>query len=123
MAQKQYTIPLPQLNSPLARVEISIGGRRYEGQAYIIPPWNNYFQQFAQNPPAATEITLDVSPFLITPNALGTLFIIGGTISEILLIRGTTSIDLTGEKIIPIRLTDSVQITYAVAPAVTFLAN
>lgn len=123
MAQKQLTIPLPRLDSPIARVEISINGRRIEGQAYIVPPWNNYFQQFAQNAPGTIDIELTASPFSITPNALGSLIIIGGTISEIFLIRGTASIDLTGEKIIPIRLTDTVQITYSDAPTVTFLPD
>lgn len=123
MAQKQLTIPVPNLNAPIARVEISINGRKIEGQAYLIPPWNNYFQQFTQNPPAAMSVELDGSPFSITPNAHGTLFIIGGTISQILLIRGTTSINLTGQKIIPIRISDTVEITYSGAPTLTFLPN
>lgn len=123
MAQKQLTIPLPNINAPLARVEISVNGRKISGEAFLVPPWNNYLQQFAQNAPAVMGIELTGSPFSITPNALGTLIITGGTISNITLTRGNVYINLTGEKIIPIRLTDTVTITYSVLPTVQFLPN
>lgn len=123
MTQKQLTIPLPQLNSPLARVEININGKKLTGEAFIVTPWNSYLQQFTQNPPAVMNIDVDVSPFSITPNAHGTLIITGGTISNITLSRGTTDINLTGQKIIPIRISDTVSITYSVLPTVQFLPN
>lgn len=123
MAQKQLTIPLPNISAPLARVEVSSNGRKFYGDAFLIPPWNNFLQQFVQDPPAVMDIDLTGSPFTITPNALGTLIITSGTISNITLTRGNTDIVLTGEKIIPIRLTDTVTITYSVLPTVQFLPN
>lgn len=123
MAQKQLTNPLPNVLSAIARVEISVNGRKLEGSAFLIPPWNSFFQQFTQNPPAVFDIDLDTSPFIITPNAHGTIILTGGTISNITLTRGNVDIDLTGQRIIPIRISDTLSVTYSVAPVIQFLPN
>lgn len=125
MAQKQLTVPLPSILSPIARVEISFQGRKVSGEAFIVSPWNSFFQQFVQNPPAAIDIELDGSPFTITPNAHGILNISGGTVSAVTLTRGTTTITIAGDAraIIPVRISDMVTITYSVLPTVKFLPN
>jgi len=123
MAQLQLTNPLPNINSPIARVEFNINGKSYKGKAFIIPPWNSFFQQLVQKPSAVITQDLTGSPYSLTPNANGKIIITGGTISEILLIRGSVSINITGERIIPMRLQDTIQVTYSVAPTIQFLSD
>lgn len=123
MSNIQLTIPLPNINSPLARVELIVNGKKLVGQAFIVPPWNNYFQQISQAASQVMNVALTGSPFSITPNAHGTLIITSGTISNISLIRGAITINLTGQVIIPIRISDTISITYSVAPTVQFLPD
>lgn len=123
MSNIQLTIPLPNINSPLARVELIVNGKKLVGQAFIVPPWNSYLQQISQAASQVMSIALTSSPFSITPNAHGTLIITGGTISNISLIRGAITINLTGQVIIPVRISDTISITYSVAPTVQFLPD
>jgi hypothetical protein len=117
------TTPLPNINSPLAKVTVIVNGKPLKGEAFIVWPWNSFLQQFVQAPPHVLPITLTGSPFSITPNGHGTLIIIGGTISDIILTRGTVDIDLTGQTIIPIRINDMVTVTYSVEPTLQFLPD
>lgn len=110
-------LPVLNLNSPIAEVR---KGAKGVLQAFLIPPWNSFFQQFTQPPPAVADVDF-VSGNNFTPNVNGTLIITGGTISNISLMRGTVTINLTGERIIPVSLNDTVSITYSVAPTVQFL--
>lgn len=123
MAQKQLTIPLPNINSPLVRVEVQFQGRKLYGNGFILSPWNSFLQQISQNPSAVIDVTLDSSPFSITPNAHGTIIITDGTISNITLTRGNIDIDITGQRIIPIRISDTLSVTYSVLPILQFLPN
>jgi hypothetical protein len=123
MSQLQLTNQLPNINAPLVRVELLINGQKFEGKGFIIPPWNSYLQQFTQKPSAVITQEVSASPYNLTPNANGKIIITGGTISEILLIRGATSIDITGKMIIPIRIEDTIQVTYSVLPTIYFLPD
>lgn len=114
------TQPVLNLNSPLVEVRKSIGGKLV---GYLIPPWNSFFQQFVQPAPAVATITLASSPFTFTPNVNGNLIVSGGVVSNISLMRGNDTIDLTGEKIIPTAINDTVSITYSSPPTVKFLGN
>lgn len=90
------TLPVPNQKSPLAIVK--------NGFAYLIPPWNSWFQQFSQNAPAAVDVSAN-SPF--TANSNGTLILNGS--GSIVLTRGNTSIALAGASVvIPIAIGDSV---------------
>lgn len=80
----------------------------------LIPPWNSWFQQFSQKAPAITTVT--VSPF--TANANGTVIFTGGA-PVINLTRGSDNIILTGQRIIPISISDT--ITWVGATTVQFL--
>ena len=111
---------LPVLNLLSALVEIRKGANG-KLQGYLIPPWNSFFQQFVQPAPAVVDVALDGSPATFTPNVNGNLIISGGVVSNISLMRGTSVIDLTGEKIIPTAINDTVSITYSSAPSVKFL--
>lgn len=108
------TLPLPSLVSPLV-----------DRLGKLVPPWNSWFQQFAQAAPAVANITIGISPFSYTANSNGSLIVSGGTVSNISLIRGTTTIivatSTVNPVIIPISIGDTVQVTYTVSPTMQFL--
>jgi hypothetical protein len=91
------------LQSPLVTVKDSKGN--VIGTGTIIPPWNSFFQQFTQAAPAVS--TVSQNPF--TANTKGALIISGA--ATITLTRGSVSIDLSGQKIIPISIGDTVSWT------------
>lgn len=67
----------------------------------LIKPWIQFLQQFVQAPPAITTI---ISPY--TAKEPGYIVITGG--AAITLTRGKISITLTGQKIIPVSISDIV---------------
>lgn len=71
------------------------------GSGYVIPPWNSFFQQFTQDAPAVADAS---SPY--TPNAKGALILTGA--GAITLTRGSVNITLTGQRIIPMSIGDTV---------------
>ena len=105
------TLPVPNQNAAIAEVKKNARGAL---MAYLIPPWNSFFQQLVQPAPAVADITLP-SPF--TANANGNVIIIGA--ATITLTRGSVSIDVSGEIIIPISIGDTV--SWTGAPTVQFL--
>ena len=80
----------------------------------IIPPWNSFFQQFTA--PAKDAEIPTISPY--TPNTQGNLIFTSGT-PAITLTRGELDLILTGQKIIPIAVGDTV--TWSGATTVHFL--
>ena len=71
---------------------------------------------------AIQTITAGASPYTYTTSAVGNLLVSGGTVSAITLNRGTTSLTLpsvTG--FIPMDNSDSVTITYTVAPTMNWI--
>lgn len=112
------TQPVLNLNSPFGEVKKDARGRLV---AYLIAPWNSFFQQFVQPAPAVATVEVTSSPFKFTPNSNGNLIVSGGVVSSISLMRGNDTIDLTGEKIIPTAINDTVSITYSSPPSVKFL--
>jgi len=103
-------IPFPSLMSPL------VGPL---GQ--IIPPWNNYFQQFSLPPAKIQNIALGASPYSYTASSDGNLVISGGTVSNVNLTRGGLTINLPTSGIMPMTQGDVIQITYSVLPTVNFI--
>ena len=81
----------------------------------IIPPWNTFFQQLVQAAPAVQDVSTG-SPF--TANVAGIVIFTGGA-PVITLTRGTTNIVLTGQRIIPIAVGDTV--SWVGATTVQFL--
>lgn len=86
------TNPVFNLNSPLV-----------DEFRRVARPWNSFFQQFTQKAPAVVDVSL-INPF--TANAIGKLILT--TATTITFSRGTVTIDLTGERIIPISIGDTV---------------
>ncbi len=91
------TLPVPNLQAAIAEVKKDPKGAL---KAYLIPPWNSWFQQFSQPAPAVQAVI--ASPF--TANAIGNVIIQGA--ATIALTRGSTVFNLTGETIIPIGIGD-----------------
>lgn len=110
--------PLPNMVAPIVIVKNKEG--KELGKGFILDPWNSYFQQFGQVAPTAAAVT-GASPFSYTANTKGNFFVIGGTVSNISLTRGTDVLNVTGEKIVPISIGDTITVTYSVLPSMKFL--
>jgi len=121
MVAPQLNTLVPNSKSPIAEVKDKNG--KVIGNAFVNLVWASFFQQFTQQAPAVQNITLDSSPFLITPNNKGIFIITGGTISILNLIRGIVTINVTGERIIPVSIGDSLEVNYSVLPTIQFLPS
>lgn len=106
------TLPVPNQQSALAQV-LAPDGKTVIGKAFLIPPWNSWFQQFSQKAPAVVAVAK--SPF--TANSNGTLIVTG---TGVVLTRGSVSISLVAaQNIIPISIGDTV--SWNAATSVQFL--
>lgn len=76
------------------------------GTGVLVPPWNTWFSQFSREAPAVMDFS-STNP--LTVNANGTVIITGA--ATISLTRGTVVINLTGERIIPVAIGDTVSWT------------
>lgn len=88
----------------------------------LIPPWNLWLSQKTQAQPAPQPFVPSVSPYSVIINDSGHAYILGGAVSNISLIRGGVTINLTGQVIIPISIADTLEVTYSVIPTILFLA-
>ena len=76
----------------------NLGARLVDKFGFLLPPWNSFFQQLTQRAPAVQNILVAASPF--TANANGTIIVKGAATTT--LMRGTVSIPLNGQVVIPI---------------------
>lgn len=63
------------------------------------------------------------SPFTFTATTIGNMFVTGGTVSSIVLTRSGVSITCQANQFIPMAAGDTVTVTYAVAPTMTFVPS
>ena len=85
--------------------------------------WSGLFRGL---PPAnVEEVALTGSPFIYTAPRKGSLIVSGGTVSAIEFSRDGVTFYDTGQTsgMIPSNAADQIQITYAVAPTVTFVPS
>ena len=87
------TRPVPNIQSPI--VDTKTGK--------LLAPWIQFFQQFVQKAAAVVDVSTS-SPYQANQN--GTLILTGA--GAITLTRGQVNIDLTGQRIIPISVGDTV---------------
>lgn len=101
------TLPVPNLGAPIASLRDAKGNE--VGKAFVIPPWNSWFQGFSQKAPSVQDVTSGGSPF--TANQNGTVILKGA--STVHFTRGNILIDLSGidPTIIPISISDVVSWT------------
>lgn len=79
----------------------NIGAKLVDTAGYILKPFIQFFQQFVQPPPAIVTVA---SPYVAVEP--GYIVITGGAV--ITLTRGKVSIVLTGQRIIPVSIKDTV---------------
>jgi len=87
----------------------------------LIDPWIQYLAQFTTAPPNIKDVDVDASPSSYVAQEPGTIHIIGGTVSAIALIRGLITLDVTGSRLIPVGIMDTVRVTYTVVPTIKFI--
>jgi hypothetical protein len=105
----------PQLpNMMAALVEVKDRAGNFIGRGFLIKPWNTFFQQFVQQAPIVSTI----SGTSFTANINGTVIFTGGA-PVITLTRGTDNIVLTGQRIVPVSVGDTV--SWVGATTVQFL--
>jgi hypothetical protein len=107
-------LPVPNLTSPIV-----------DKLGKVIPPWNSWFQQFSQKPAAINTLVVGVSPFSFTASNPGTIDVIGGTVTSLVFIRGTTSINFGAvtNRAIPVSSGDIIVVTYSVIPTIYFIES
>lgn len=103
------TLPVPNTNQRLV-----------DKLGKILNPWNLWFQSFSQPPQASQDVTVGVSPFDYKPNNVGTLYITGGTVSDVSVIRGIVTIALGNINRVTVSIGDTIRITYSVLPTIRF---
>lgn len=89
----------------------------------IIQPFISYLQQFTVAPSNILHLPLGASPYSYQVKETGTVFIRDGVVSDIHLERGSFSIDMTGQAIIPVGIKDTMIITYSVLPTFYFIPS
>ncbi len=89
----------------------------------ILNPWIQYLQQFTVAPANIMPITVSASPFSYTVKEPGNIIITGGAITSITLVRGSTNLDMTGQKVIPVGIKDIVIVIYTIIPTIKFIPS
>lgn len=89
----------------------------------ILSPWIQYLQQFTIAPPNIMTLNVGISPFSYVAKEPGNVVVTGGVITAIHLIRGAVDLDITGQKIIPVGIKDTIIITYSGLPTVNFIPS
>lgn len=112
------TQPVLNLSSAIVRVTDKNG--KIIGQGFLLSPWNSFLQQLTQAPPAIQNVLVGTSPFSYTPNSKGQVFIRGGNVTSVILIRGLVEIDMGVDTTVLVSIEDTVKIIYTVAPSVKF---
>jgi len=107
---------LPQQNNPMV-----------DAQGRPTVPWWRFFRGMFDKPAAQSAVTVTASPFLKRYQQDGFVVVEGGTVSLIEYLRGSsvvTTYDLgatAGQFVV--KNGDAIQITFTVAPTVTFFPD
>ena len=105
---------VPQFNQPLERNGVT------SRDWYFF--WDALFRKLA--PGNESAVTLTGSPFTYTASVGGVVIVSGGTVSQITFARDGAAYDVgTVAGMFPINATDELEITYTVAPTVTFVPS
>lgn len=83
--------------------------------------WISFFQQFVNPPSPIMDLIVTASPFVYIAREPGLIVVTGGTVSAQALVRGLVSINVTGIKLIPVEIKDSVEVTYTGLPVMQFM--
>lgn len=89
----------------------------------ILQPFISYLQQFTIPPSNILAVIVGTSPFSYQAKEPGNVFVTGGVVSAIHLIRGAIDLNVTGQKIIPVGILDIVIVTYSGLPTIRFIPS
>lgn len=103
------------------------GDKMVDAQGRPTQAWWRFFNKLFAKPPAESGITVTASPFLTGFTKDGFVIVEGGTVSLIELLRGssvitTYNLGATAGQFV-VKNGDAIQITYTVAPTVTFFPD
>jgi len=87
----------------------------------ILPPWNNFFQQFSNPPSPIMPIIVGTSPFSYVVKQPGMVVLSGGTISAVSLVRGKTTISMGTNRVFTVEIADTVIVTWSGLPTMSFV--
>jgi hypothetical protein len=83
--------------------------------------WYQWFQSLVARGGAVAPVTVGASPFTYTASERGFAVVTGGTVTNIDFVRGSTTINVTGQQTTALGAGDSLVVTYAVAPTFQFV--
>lgn len=83
--------------------------------------WISFFQQSVSPPSPVMVLVVGASPFVYIAREPGLVIVTGGIVSAQSLIRGIIAINVTGIKLIPVEIKDSVSVTYTGLPTMQFM--
>lgn len=90
----------------------------------ITPAWFRFLASLVKQPAPSQSVTVGASPFSYPANSSGSLIVQGGTVSNVSVIRGTSTINVGATYgIFPASTGDVFKVTYSVAPTMTFLPD
>lgn len=93
----------------------------------ILSPFLEYLQQFTIAPPSFIPVTVGTSPFSYEAKEPGHLFITGGTVTDISLIRGSDTITVfpntVNPRLVPVAVNDIVKTIWAIKPTMKFIPS
>lgn len=86
--------------------------------------WRGFFSDLVSPATPIQVVTVSASPFTFTAIHIGSLLVVGGTVSQIDLIRARVTVT-TGliAGFIPMSQNDQVVLTYTVLPSVWYIPN
>lgn len=87
--------------------------------------WYQFLARLAQLTAESPMVVpaVGASPFTFMATTIGNMFVTGGTVSSIVLTRSGVSITCQPDQFIPMAAGDTVTVTYAVAPTMTFVPS
>lgn len=86
----------------------------------IIPPWNSFFQQFANPPANIIPILLGASPSSYVVKQPGMVVISGGTVTGVSFTRGLITIGINAFAF-PVEIADIVTVAYSILPTISLV--
>lgn len=84
--------------------------------------WVTRISQLSAERPIA-QVSVGASPFVYTSSTIGKIFVTGGTVSSIVLTRGSVAMTCPENQFIPMAANDTLKVTYSGLPTVTFVPD
>jgi len=95
------------------------------GKVTLSEVWARFLVRLSQLTPERPlmPVSPGPSPYSFTATTIGDLLVRGGTVTSVVLTRGSDSLACPVSGFVPMAAQDIVTVTYSVAPEVTFVAR